>query len=260
MMKIWLMLAALASVANLSASNAGKRHRMVEDIRRVVGDAAPAADDPEMERVLAVISRIPREEFVPKAARAYAYIPVPIDIGYGQTISDAYVQAVMTAALHLPANADVLDIGTGSGYQAAILAPLAKNVSSIEIVRPLAAEARKRLHRLGYRNIEVRAGDGFAGWTGHAPFDGIVVAAGAADIPQPLLDQLKPGGRIVMPIGPSLVQEQLIVATKSPGGTITRCSLGLAMFVPLTGRGQRTPGMRGLIDRSVQLCYGAPVT
>ncbi len=233
---------------------------MIDNIRQVVKEAAPAADDAEMERVLSVIGRIPREEFVPAAARVYAYIPSPIQIGYDQTISDAYIPAVMTAALRLLANAETLDIGTGSGFQAAILAPLSKRVSSIEIVRPLADTARARLHRLGYRNIEVRAGDGFAGWPDHAPFDGIVVAAGAAAIPQPLLDQLKPGGRIVMPIGPSNPQEQLIVATKAADGAITRCSLGLAMFVPLTGRGERSASMHGLIDRSIPLCYGAPVT
>lgn len=259
-MKIWLALAALASTATVSTSQTDRRQAMVDDIRRDIREAAPGADDAEMERVLAVIGRIPREEFVPNAARPYAYVASPLRIGYDQTISDAYIQAVMTAALHLPPEAEVLDIGTGSGFQAAILSPLAKRVSSIEIIRPLANEARKRLHRLGYRNIEVRAGDGFAGWPSHTPFDGIVVAAGAAEIPEPLLDQLKIGGRLVMPIGPSFAQELLIVATKAQDGTITRCTLGLAMFVPLTGRGERPEGMRGLIDRSSPYCYGAPVT
>lgn len=259
-MKIWLVFAAIASTTSVPGSFPDKRQAMIDNIRQVVKQAAPVADDAEMERVLSVIGRLPREEFVPAAARAYAYIPSPIQIGYDQTISDAYVQAVMTAALRLPANAETLDIGTGSGFQAAILAPLSKRVSSIEIVRPLADAAKTRLGRLGYRNIDVRTGDGFAGWPNHAPFDGIVVAAGAAAIPQPLLDQLKPGGRIVMPIGPSTPQEQLIVATKAADGTITRCSLGLAMFVPLTGRGERSASMRGLIDRSIPLCYRAPVT
>ena len=259
-MKILLLLAALASATTLPTSYAAKRHAMVDKIRSGVREGSPTADDAELERVLAVIDTIAREAFVPKAARPYAYISSPLEIGYGQTISDAYIQAIMTAALRLPPQAEVLDIGTGSGFQAAILSPLARHVSSIEIVKPLADQARKRLHRLGYRNIDVRAGDGFAGWPDHAPFDGIVVAAGAAEIPQPLIDQLKIGGRIVMPIGPSTPQEQLIVATKGADGSITRCSLGLAMFVPLTGRGKRAAGMRGLMDRGVPYCYGAPVS
>lgn len=259
-MKIWLLLAALASTTDLAAPNADKRRAMVEEIRRDVRQAAPGADDAEMERVLAVIGRIPREEFVPKAARPYAYIASPLQIGYGQTISEAYIQAIMTAALHLPTDAETLDIGTGSGFQAAILSPFSKRVSSIEVVQPLARKADQRLRRLGYRNIEVRAGDGFAGWPDHAPFDGIVVAAGAAAIPTPLIDQLKPGGKIVMPIGPSTAQEQLIVATKAADGTVTRCSLGLSMFVPLIGRGQRPARAKGLIDRSIPLCYGVPLS
>ena len=259
-MKALLLLAVLTTPFYLTGTDADKRRAMVVAIRRVVRDAAPVADDADMERALAIIGDIPREEFVPNAARGCAYIPLPIKIGYQQTISDAYIQAVMTAALHLPAGAEVLDIGTGSGYQAAILSPLAKRVSSIEIVAPLADQARERLYRLGYRNIEVWAGDGFAGWSDHAPFDGIVVAAGGAAIPQPLIDQLKPGGRIVMPIGPSEAQEQLIVATRKQDGKVTRCSLGLAMFVPLTGRGRRPDTMRGLIDRSIPYCYGASIT
>jgi len=167
---------------------------------------------------------------------------------------------VITAQLKLPPNADVLDIGTGSGYQAAVLSPLAGQVSSIEIVEPLALEAAKRLRHLGYRNIDVRAGDGFAGWPERAPFDDIVVAAGAASIPQPLLDQLKPGGRLVMPIGPTSPQEQLLVITKEADGSLTRCTLGLTQFVPFTGRGKRPPNLPDPTGRTVPGCFEVDVT
>ena len=160
----------------------------------------------------------------------------------------------MTAALRLPQHANVLDVGTGSGYQAAVLARLADHVSSIEIVEPLAATASERLKRLGFANVDVRAGDGFAGWLERAPFDGIVVAAGAANVPQPLIDQLKVGGRLVMPIGPSWATEQVLVVTKTSETTTTRCSLGWTMFVPLTGRGMRPANALGLME-PVPLCY-----
>lgn len=239
---------------------AAARAKMVAAIRKDVGDAAPAADDIHLEQALAAVARIPREKFVPKPLRAAAYGTTPLPIGFGQTISDAYIVTVMTAAVRLPKDANVLDIGTGSGYQAAVLSLLSARVSSIEIVKPLAAAAAERLSRLGYRNVLVRAGDGFAGWAGRGPFDAVIVAAGAAAIPQPLIDQLKPGGRLVMPIGPSGAQEQLIVATKNADGSVTRCSLGWAMFVPLTGTGERPERSGGLMDRTIPLCFKAPIS
>ena len=246
--------------ADRHRSFAERRRELVEDIRKRVKEADPEVDDARLEGVLAVIGAIPREQFVAREAMQLAYLPTPLKIGYEQTISDAYIVAIMTAELRLPPNAEVLDVGTGSGYQAAVLSPLARRVSSIEIVKPLADQAALRLRRLGYRNIEVRAGDGFAGWPEHAPFDGIVVAAGAAQVPQPLLDQLKPGGRLVMPIGPTGPQEQLLVLTKSGDGKITRCSLGWTMFVPLTGAGERPAGSRGLMDRTLPRCHAADLT
>ncbi|WP_232474344.1 MULTISPECIES: protein-L-isoaspartate(D-aspartate) O-methyltransferase [unclassified Sphingomonas] len=256
----WVDLSLIQRITADHRSYAVKRRELVDGIRSEVRKVAPDVDDARFEGVLQLIGAIPREEFVSKEARQLAYFPTPLQIGYGQTISDAYIQAIMTAELRLPPNAEVLDVGTGSGYQAAILSGLARRVSSIEIVAPLAEQAAKRLHRLGYRNVEVRAGDGFAGWPEHAPFDGIVVAAGAAAVPQPLLDQLKPGGRLVMPIGPTGAQEQLLVYTKGPNGSITRCSLGWAMFVDLTGTGQRPADSRGLMDRSIPKCHAADVT
>jgi protein-L-isoaspartate(D-aspartate) O-methyltransferase len=256
------------STPRLAATGPGKalptgasgRAAMVAKIRSDLRHADPAADDAALERALTSIGSIRRELFVPQSIRSFAYRPSPLPIGNGQTISDAYIVAIMTAALKLPPNANVLDVGTGSGYQAAVLSLQADRVTSVEIVAPLAESAARLLNRLGYRNVAVHAADGFAGWPAGAPYDGIVVAAGAAQIPQPLLDQLKPGARLVMPIGPSTIQEHLIVATKAIDGSITRCSLGPASFVPLTGRGERPETMRGLYDRSIPLCFARPIT
>ena len=246
--------------AQKSMSFSARRASMVALIRRNARRAAPALDDEYFEAALRVMGRIPREQFVPRETRQLAYVPSSLKIGYDQTISDAYIVAVMTAQLHLPVNAEVLDVGTGSGYQAAVLSPLARHVASIEIVEPLAREAAKRLRHWGYRNIDVRAGDGFAGWPEHAPFDGIVVAAGAAAIPQPLLDQLKPGGRLVMPIGSTGPQEQLMVVTKGTDGSFTRCTLGLTQFVPLTGQGKRPLDHNSNSERTVPGCFAVDVT
>jgi protein-L-isoaspartate(D-aspartate) O-methyltransferase len=246
----------VAAADPYAAARAAMTAKIATDVRA----AASAADTPAFRRALAVVARLPREAFVAPAGRPAAYVALPQAIGYGQTISDPYIVTVMTAALDLGAGARVLDIGTGSGYQAAVLAPLAAEVWSVEIVAPLARRAAHRLAAMGYRNVHVRHGDGFAGWAGHAPFDGIIVAAGASAVPQPLIDQLKPGGHLVMPIGPSTAQELLLRFTRQADGRVTRCSLGGAMFVPLTGQGARPDAMRGLIDRGIPSCYGAPIT
>lgn len=233
---------------------------MVADIHKDIRDAASSADNVYLERALAAVARVPREKFVPRELRTAAYQSNPLPIGFDQTISAAYIVTIMTAALRLPENANVLDVGTGSGYQAAVLSLLAAHVSSIEIVKPLATAAGARLSRLGYRNVGVRAGDGYAGWGERAPFDGIIVAAGAAAVPQPLLEQLKPGGRLVMPIGPSSVQEQLIVITKNTDGSLKRCTLGWVMFVPFTGIGERPKHLSGLMDLTIPDCFEGPIS
>lgn len=204
---------------------------------------------------LSAVAQIPRELFVPKEERALAYQDTPLPIGYSQTISDAYIVTVMTAALDLPPRANVLEIGTGSGYQAAVLSKLSSTVHSIEIVAPLAERAAKLLASLGMTNVTVRAGDGFQGWREAAPFDAIIVTAGAADIPPPLVAQLKPGGTLIMPIGPDWPSEQLLVVRKAADGKLSRCSMGPAIFVPLTGRGERPQNLKGLYDRSVPDCF-----
>lgn len=254
----------------LPKSNASRRAGMVADIRRNVVASGSRFDMGELDRVLRVIGSVEREKFVSKEVRDYAYLPFPLPIGHDQTISDSYIVAVMTAAVHPRAEDRVLDVGTGSGYQAAVLSNLVHSVASIEIVRPLADAARARLRRLGYRNVSVAAGDGFGGVPDQAPFDAIIVAAGATAIPQPLIDQLKPGGRMVMPIGPTTFTEQLLLVTKHRDGTIEKCSLGPAAFVPFTGRAE-TDGIRNLhvpsspmpeptTTTTTTLCYGAPVT
>ena len=240
-------------------SPSAQRKAMVDTIRAELRALAPRADTPAFETALTIVSAIPREEFVREDRRSAAYVDLPQDIGYGQTISDPYVVAIMTAALDLPMGANVLDVGTGSGYQAAVLARIAKRVSSIEIVPPLATSASERLRRLGFANVDVRTGDGFLGWPEFAPFDGIIVAASASDVPAPLLAQLKPGGKLVMPIGLSDSSTQLLRFTKNADGSVARCSLGAALFVPLTGARARPFARYGLFDRSIPLCFGAPI-
>lgn len=184
--------------------------------------------------VLAVMGTIPRHPFVPEELRASAYEDRPLPIGSGQTISQPYIVALMTDLLRLPANAVVLEVGTGSGYQAAVLAKLATRVYSIEIIPELAASAEQRLSRLGYDNVQVRAGDGYAGWPDAAPFDGILVTAGAPHIPPPLIEQLKPGGRMVIPEGEAFAVQQLVLVEKRADGTVSTRRLLPVRFVPFT--------------------------
>lgn len=216
-----------------------------------------------VDRVLAVMRGIEREKFLPPAQRRAAYLPLSLDIGFCQTLSDAYIIALTISAAHIEAYENVLDVGTGSGYQAAILSRLARHVQSLEIIPQLAAQASRRLKHMRYRNVDVAMADGYGGWPRRAPFDVIIVAAGSTAIPQPLLDQLKPGGRLIMPIGPTTLQEELVLVTKSEGGDVTRCTLGLAAFVPMTGRAEKTGNQsapRASFSPTLPFCYGSPVT
>ncbi len=232
---------------------------MISSIKAAAADIPALRDDPVFQAAVEVEARLPREDFVPRAAKPQAYVGAPLEIGWQQTTSDPYVMAIMTAAVHVRRGSNVLEIGTGSGYQAAILAELGADVSTIEIVPQLARQAATTLRRRGYRNVHARVGDGFAGWPERAPFDAIMVTAGSARIPQPLLDQLRIGGRLVMPIGPSTATERLEVFTKRSDGGFDACSLGWAMFVPLTGRGF-VSDRPGVGDHGKPWCYGAPVT
>lgn len=186
------------------------------------------------ERMLAAIAKVPREQFVPEPHRVLAFRNGPLPIGHGQTISQPYIVALMTDLMALRADSVVLEIGTGSGYQAAVLAEIVQQVYSIEIVASLAESARERLAALGYANVSVLHADGFAGWPEHAPFDGIVVTAAAPAVPPPLVEQLKPGGRLLIPVGPpGGIQQLRVVEKRKDGGVDSRNVLPVA-FVPLT--------------------------
>ncbi len=185
-------------------------------------------------RVMAAMAKVPRHEFVPGHEQRYAYANGPLPIGHGQTISQPYIVALMTDLLGCGPQASVLEIGTGSGYQSAVLSRVVKQVYSVEIVGDLAAQAAERLARLGYANVLTHQGDGYLGWQEHAPYDGILVTAAAPSVPPPLVEQLGKGARLVIPVGPPYGHQELLVIEKNADGSIrTRDVLGVA-FVPLT--------------------------
>jgi len=184
------------------------------------------------ERVLAVMGKVPRHEFVPVEYRALAYEDHPLPIGHGQTISQPFIVAFMTEKLEPKASDKVLEIGTGSGYQAAVLAELVSNVYTIEIVEPLARRAETDLKRLGYTNITVRAGDGYKGWPEAAPFDAVIVTCAPDHVPQPLVDQLKEGGRMIIPVGSAGDQELYILRKR--GAKVEKQAALPVRFVPMT--------------------------
>jgi protein-L-isoaspartate(D-aspartate) O-methyltransferase len=206
---------------------AGARERMV----REQIEARGVKD----ERLLAALLRVPRHELVPAEVRDYAYEDRPLPIGFGQTISQPYVVAYMTEQLRLSGHERVLEVGTGSGYQAAVLAELAKEVYTIEIVPELGERARADLARLGYKNVEVRVGDGYRGWPEHAPFDAIIVTAAPDHVPQPLVDQLAVGGRMVLPVG-TWEQELRLIERDAQG--VRHEHLIDVRFVPMRGEAE----------------------
>jgi len=185
--------------------------------------------------VLEAMARVPRHRFVPEKIAARAYEDRPLSIGHGQTISQPYIVGLMTELLAIDGHERVLEIGTGSGYQAAILAEVAAQVYTIEILEPLADAARKLLSEMAYDNVEVRHGDGYVGWPEEAPFDCIILTAAPPEIPQPLLDQLARGGRLVAPVGD--LNQDLVLVTKEADG-VTRTSVLPVRFVPMTGKAQ----------------------
>lgn len=184
-------------------------------------------------KTLAAMRKVPRHLFVPRELVPQAYADHPLPIGNGQTISQPYIVAFMTEALGLAGGEKVLEIGTGSGYQAAVLAEIARSVFTIEIVEPLAAESKQRLARLGYSNVSVRAGDGYLGWPEEAPFDAIIVTAAAPRIPEPLKEQLKDGGRLIAPVGDEY--QELVVLTRR-GSQFEQRRVLPVRFVPMTGK------------------------
>jgi protein-L-isoaspartate(D-aspartate) O-methyltransferase len=187
------------------------------------------------DNVLDALNTVPRHRMVPAREVPFAYENRPLPIGHGQTISQPYIVAMMTELIEPDADDVVLEVGTGSGYQAAVLAELVEHVYSIEIIEPLADEARDRLAELGYGNVTVRLGDGYFGWREHAPFDAIVVTAAASHVPPPLIEQLKPGGYMVIPVGGRWMVQQLLLIEKTPNGELVTRQQGAVRFVPLTG-------------------------
>ena len=195
----------------------------------------------QSDAVLEAMRQVPRHLFVVSDLQRAAYADRPLPIGYGQTISQPYIVALMTEALQLKAGAKVLEIGTGSGYQAAVLSEVTPRVFTIEIIHALAEEAHQRLQRLGYQTVRVRIGDGYFGWSEEAPFDGIIVTCAAGHVPPPLVEQLRPGGRMVIPIGGIHEIQRLMVVSKGERGVIQTKELLPVLFVPMTGAIQKRP-------------------
>jgi protein-L-isoaspartate(D-aspartate) O-methyltransferase len=183
------------------------------------------------ERVLSALRKVPREEFVPAEYRAESYTDKALPIGYDQTISQPFIVAFMTEELQPQATDRVLEVGTGSGYQAAILAELVADVYTIEIIEPLAKNAEATLQRLGYKNVHVKTGDGYKGWPEHAPFDSIIVTCAPERVPRPLLDQLKEGGRMIIPVGAKFAQELYLFEKKN--GRLQQSAVLPVRFVPM---------------------------
>ena len=256
---LWVALAVLPAHAQ---DMPAERQAMVREVAAMARTFGGGAIEP---RVLDALNRVPRHEFVSALLRPYAYDNRPLPIGHGQTISQPYIVAAMTDLLKVGAggtaqpdrpsnstalpdragnwtaqpdragNWTALEIGTGSGYQAAVLAELGARVFTIEIVEPLALEAAARLKRLGYAGIATRVGDGYHGWPERGPFDAIVVTAAASHVPPPLVQQLKPGGRMAIPVGSQFLTQQLMVVEKHADGTVTTRQVMPVRFVPLTG-------------------------
>ena len=216
---------------------AKKRAAMINAIEQNVRAGYVALEKGELdERVTNALGRVPRHKFVPQPLQKSAYQNRPLPIGHGQTISQPYIVAIMTHLLQVDKDDRVLEIGTGSGYQVAVLAELVKKAYSIEIIEPLGKEAENRLQRLGYENIELAIGDGYYGWEKHAPFDAIIVTAAASHIPPPLIKQLKPGGRMLVPVGSRFMVQELLLVQKSESGEVSTRQLLPVAFVPLTGK------------------------
>jgi protein-L-isoaspartate(D-aspartate) O-methyltransferase len=186
-------------------------------------------------RVVEVMRQVPRHRFVPASRQASAYEDMPLPIGEGQTISQPYIVAKMTELAHIDSGDRVFELGTGSGYQAAVASRLASEVFTMEIHPSLAEHARATIADLGYRNVTVREGDGYYGWAEHAPFDAILVTAAATHIPPPLVEQLRPGGRMVVPVGPPFAVQRLMLVEKSAQGQIRTRALFAVRFVPVEG-------------------------
>jgi protein-L-isoaspartate(D-aspartate) O-methyltransferase len=230
-------LSCVTPLAEAAEDYAASRARLVTEISQDVMDTSAYIGKSALDaRVMRVLGTVGRHRFVPPNLQSSAYENRPLPIGYGQTISQPYIVALMTDLLELEADDVVLEIGTGSGYQAAILSRLVSRVYSIEIIPELAKSASQLLQRLGFGNIEVKNADGYYGWQAHAPFDAIMVTAASSHIPPPLVSQLKPGGVLLIPVGSPFQVQQLTLVRKSKNGELTTRQILPVRFVPFTGK------------------------
>lgn len=238
LMTVWLGAAVAAQVLLPRLAMAAEDRLAVARQRMVVEQLAGPGRNITNALVLAAMGKVPRHEFVPERLRYQAYQDYPLPIGYDQTISQPYVVAFMTEQLQPKPTDKVLEIGTGSGYQAAVLAELVAKVYTVEIIEDLARRAAADLKRLGYTNVSVRAGDGYKGWPEAAPFDAIIVTCAPEKVPLPLIEQLKDGGRMIIPVGPTWDQE--LVLLRKQGDRLERRAVLPVRFVPMTGQSQRS--------------------
>jgi protein-L-isoaspartate(D-aspartate) O-methyltransferase len=240
LLALWTLVAlfALPAPAGPGADEfVAERRALMGEIAALARDTGGETGRPAFDaRVMSVLAAVPRHRFVPPDQLRAAYQNRPLPIGHGQTISQPYIVALMTDLMQVRPNHVVLEIGTGSGYQAAVLAELAQAVCTIEIIEPLAQEAAQRLRSLGYERVRTRAGDGYYGWEDCGPFDSIIVTAAASHVPPPLVRQLKPGGRMVIPVGAPFLAQHLMLVEKRLDGTIATRQILPVRFVPLTGQ------------------------
>ncbi|MES9963638.1 MAG: protein-L-isoaspartate(D-aspartate) O-methyltransferase [Candidatus Sedimenticola sp. 20ELBAFRAG] len=232
----WLVfITALAPGISTADEYAEQRARLLTEVTADIKRLEHTLGRPELTpQLLKALESVPRHEFVPDDARASAYLNRPLSIGHGQTISQPLIVAIMSDLLDIEPGDRVFELGTGSGYQAAVLAAMGAEVYSMEIIEPLAESARRRLDRLGY-GVQVKLGDGYHGWPEEAPFGAIMVTAAGDHIPLPLIQQLKPGGRMILPVGSRFLTQQLILVTKDEDGSIQTRDILPVSFVPLTG-------------------------
>ena len=235
-MKILACFLLIVSLAAQADDYAAARQSMIDELQ-IYAKLARDTDDARLSNaVLTAMNRVERHRMVPASQLPYAYENRPLPIGHGQTISQPYIVALMTELIEPDADDVILDVGTGTGYQAAVLAELVEQVYSIEIIGALATQARQRLASMGYGNVTTKLGDGYFGWEEHAPFDAIVVTAAASHVPPPLIEQLKPGGLMIIPVGGRFMTQTLLLLEKTDDGEIITRQYGAVRFVPLTGK------------------------
>ncbi|MDM8547272.1 protein-L-isoaspartate(D-aspartate) O-methyltransferase [Candidatus Venteria ishoeyi] len=237
MFRILIIVLSMLLVSSVTAGDyEQKRMDMIEEIQSMSGLTGNKTGHKRFsDKVMTALAKVKRHELVPETTRVNAYANRPLPIGHGQTISQPYIVALMTELLAPEAEHKILEVGTGSGYQAAVLAEIVSQVYSIEIIEPLGQRAQQDLQRLGYQNIQLKVADGYYGWKEAGPFDGIIVTAVASHIPPPLIKQLKPGGHMVIPVGGRFQVQQLMLVEKDSNGKVKTRQILPVRFVPLTG-------------------------